>query len=197
MDYHIYRCFEFVFFTFSKKSRETYRKKLGLFEKDIIFVFISGSNANWQNTEQIIKNITDQNYKLLNLSKSKINLKNVINLFVPYEEVPNYLCAADIGIIWRNNDIVNNVASPIKFSEYVCCGLPIIANDGVCMIKDYIIETGYGKIIKKFDEIDVNMLSDLLNIQRKTISKNAKRKFSSITMAQNYDKIYNNMLFGD
>jgi len=48
---------------------------------------------------------------------------------VPYEEVTKYLNAVDFAVVWRDNNIVNKVASPVKFSEYVCTGLPVIANN--------------------------------------------------------------------
>jgi len=49
-------------------------------------------------------------------------------------EMPLYLNSADAAIIWRDKSIVNKVASPVKFSEFICCGLPIIANYSVDMI---------------------------------------------------------------
>lgn len=183
-------------FTFSKELRSRYRKKLGLLNEDIVFVFVSGFNAKWQNTEKIVNSISDTDYKLLNLSRREIKLENAINLFVPYKEVPNYLNAADIGMIWRNNDIVNNVASPIKFSEYVCCGLPVIANNGVCMINDYIAETGFGKIINNFGEVNANIIGELCTIDRSKIANNAKNKFSLEVIAKNYIEIYNKLLCG-
>ena len=56
----------------------------------------------------------------MNKSKKELHHKNVINKFVDYYEIPNYLNAADIAVIWRENSIVNKVASPVKFSEYIC-----------------------------------------------------------------------------
>ena len=133
-------------------------------------------------------------YTVLNLSKQEIRLKNVINLFVPYAEVPNYLNAADIGVVWRNNDIVNNVSSPVKFSEYVCCGLPVIANDGVCLIKNYLLKTGYGKLVKTFDDINATEIKKLTHLDRNKISQYACQLFSVKVIANNYIKIYDNLL---
>ncbi len=54
---------------------------------------------------------------------------------VPHGEVAGYLCAADVGILLREKTLTNRVASPIKFSEYMCCGLP-------CIISSHIGDTG-------------------------------------------------------
>jgi glycosyltransferase involved in cell wall biosynthesis len=128
------------------------------------------------------------------LSKIEIPGENVINLFVPYKEVPGYLCAADIGIIWRSNDIVNNVASPVKFSEYVCCGLPVIANNGVKLITKYIKETGFGQIVNDFTEIDAKLLASVTSLDRNAISEYGESVFSSRVIARSYLKIYQDML---
>ena len=181
-------------FYFSKKTRLKYRNKLKLSNTDIVFVFATGGDKKWENTEAIINGIIQKNYKIINLSKRDINLKNVINLFVPYREVANYLNAADIGVIWRNNDIVNNVASPVKLSEYACCGLPIVANNGVCLINDYLSNNGCGKIVNGFDEITPTVINRLISLDRNEISQCALKLFSSEIIANNYIKIYDKLL---
>ena len=64
--------------------------------------------------------------------------------------MPKYLNAADAAIIWRDKSIVNKVASPVKFSEYVCCGLPVIANKTVDMINNYILKNDCGLLTDRF-----------------------------------------------
>ena len=41
------------------------------------------------------------------------------------------LSAADFGLLLRENNIVNNVASPTKFAEYLMAGLPVIISNGI------------------------------------------------------------------
>jgi hypothetical protein len=179
-------------FTYSNQKRTEYREKLKLTEGDILFIFVTGGFGLYEKTDNIVNYLIKMGYKFLNLSKKKI--ENAINLYVPYSEVPYYLCAADIGIILRNNDVVNNVASPVKFSEYVCCGLPVIANNGVNLINDYIKETGFGKIINEDEYIDDKTIKNLLTIDRKTISLRGQRQFSSETIIGNYLTIYKTLL---
>lgn len=187
-------CFAGYEFTFSREVRKRYREKLGLYDEDVVFLFVTGNDSKWQNTDVIVKSIVDKGYKILNLSKRKIELHNVINLYVPYSEVPNYLNAADIGIIWRNDDVVNNVASPTKFSEYVCCGLPVIANRGVSLVIDYISESGYGKIVNQFNDINSTEINRLISMERDEISRYAYQFYSLEVITNNYIKIYNELL---
>jgi glycosyltransferase involved in cell wall biosynthesis len=48
---------------------------------------------------------------------------------VPFEEVPNYLKTADVGIIPLPQIEWWNVSSPIKLKEYLAMQLPVIATD--------------------------------------------------------------------
>lgn len=193
-DIYVNHCIAGEDFRYSATKRQIYRQKLGVAENEVLFVFLGQAGSGWQNAEIIGKGIANKGYKLLHLSDEKIDHNNIINLFVPYNEVANYLCAADIGVIWRNDDIVNNVASPTKFSEYVCCGLPVIANNGVHLINDYITKTKYGKTINDFSEIDTKAIHDLCSLSRNIISENAMNKFSSKIIVSNYISIYKNLL---
>jgi glycosyltransferase involved in cell wall biosynthesis len=45
--------------------------------------------------------------------------------------VPRYLAAADVGLLPRDENLVNRVASPVKFAEYLASGIPVILSDGI------------------------------------------------------------------
>lgn len=47
------------------------------------------------------------------------------------DEVPHYLAAADCGFLLRDDSVVNKVASPTKFAEYLAAGLPVITTETV------------------------------------------------------------------
>jgi hypothetical protein len=50
---------------------------------------------------------------------------------VPHDEVASYLTAADVGLLLREKSPVNEVASPVKFGEYLASGTPVIMSDGI------------------------------------------------------------------
>ncbi|HMN26229.1 MAG TPA: glycosyltransferase [Ignavibacteriaceae bacterium] len=131
---------------------------------------------------------------MLNLSKKEINHKNIINRFVSYSEIPAYLNAADAAIIWRDKSIVNKVASPVKFSEYVCCGLPVIANNTVDMISEYLTEFDCGIIIDSLDSIAPVTLKNLSKKNRKMISGTGIVNFGIETVVESYFKIYSSII---
>ncbi len=177
-------------FIFNTKVREEVRTKLGIKEGEVVFVFSSGGSALWQNSEFIINNLVANNYKVINLSKQVMDKQNVINLFVDYNDVPLFLNAADIAIIWRHKDIVNKVASPVKFSEYVCCGLPVISNESVGLIIKYINETGYGQLMCDLNEINNDTLTSFQCFNREEISNNAIKLFGIEKSVKSYMTLY-------
>ena len=127
---------------------------------------------------------------MLNLSKKKITFKNIINKFVSYSEVPFYLNAADVAIIWRDKSIVNKVASPVKFSEYVCCGLPVIANESVDMIKEYIVKNSSGLVLDNLNDIKIDAMIQLKQKDRKAIAEAGLSSFGIDKIIKKYTQIY-------
>ena len=181
-------------FVFNNKKREEIRKTLGLKENETLFVFsTSSAGGKWQSGDDIVKAIVNQGYKVLMLSKKVYTINGVISRYVPYEEVSQYLMAADIGIIIRNNDTVNNVASPIKFSEYLSCGLPVVANDAVKLITEIVEENNCGLIVDSLENLERNKVSKLLALDRKSISSFGKKIFSIDTLSEKYIQIYKNL----
>lgn len=176
-------------FVFDRDQREYIRSKLQLNKEDILIVLSSGGNAKWQNTENTIKQLCD-NFKILNLSKLYISHPNVINKFVSYSEVPKYLCAADVAVIWREPNVTNKVASPVKFSEYVACGLPIISNNSIDLITTYLRNNNCGRIINELTEINIALLIDLKNLDRESLSKKGQASYGINIIAKNYFKLY-------
>lgn len=176
-------------FQFDQLQRTKIRNELNLSSDDIVVVFSSGSTANWQNTD-ILKTLAQKRLKVLNLSKRKITFKNIINKFVSYSEVPFYLNAADVAIIWRDKSIVNKVASPVKFSEYVCCGLPVITNDSVDMVKKYIVKNSSGMVVNNLNDIKLDSLMELKHKDRRVIAEAGLSSFGIDKIIDKYTQIY-------
>lgn len=184
-------------FVYDKESRLEIRKKLRIAEDEIIILFSSGGSGKWQNVDDMISFFSkfDSNVKFLLLTNKKYKkAKNIINLSVKYDEMYKYLSASDIAIILRDENIVNKVASPVKFSEYICCGLPVIANRNVALINEFITTTGTGKLISDINEIKTNLLKELLKLDRNEISKKGIALFSVQKTAKNYTHIYESIL---
>lgn len=177
-------------FKYEEHLRIITRDKLGLNKQELLFVLSTGGNNTWQNTDETIRVLAKSNYKILNLSKNTFDNPNVINLFVPYGDMPNYLCAADIAIMWREKSITNRVASPVKFSEFVACGLPVITNDSIDLVTEYIQNYNGGAIIDSMDRINNELVSTLIKLDRLELAKNGQQFFGIDTIAKQYINLY-------
>jgi len=179
-------------FNFNISKRREIRNELGINDDDTLLVFSSGGEANWQNYNILFK-LAEKGLKILNLSKKVINHKNIMNKFVSYAEMPLYLNAADVGIIWRDESVVNKVSSPVKFSEYICCGLPVISNYSVDMIREYIASNNCGILLKDLNDLDINMIEKLKQFKRSEISADGILKFGIEKIVSNYLEIYSSL----
>jgi glycosyltransferase involved in cell wall biosynthesis len=122
------------------RLREEMRKKLNL-ENTYTYVYVGGSDV-WQNLDKILKRFAEtrtstRRTHLILIVKRPEPVRELLKQFgltandatlvsLPYHEVPDYLRAADAGIIIRDDHIINRVASPTKINEYLACGLKII-----------------------------------------------------------------------
>ncbi|MEZ5173513.1 MAG: hypothetical protein R2850_08395 [Bacteroidia bacterium] len=178
-------------FRFNEESRAKTRHELGLNVSDKLFIFSSGGSAGWQNTNEIGNLISDK-YLILNLSKTEIDKKGVLNHFVSYSKVHDYLNAADAAIIFREANIVNKVACPVKFCEYVSCGLPVISNHAVDEIKNYISQNKAGIILNQPSDIHNIDLENLIKEDRISQSETALSKYGEEQVVAKYLDIYFN-----
>ncbi len=167
-------CFNTEKFYFDMEARRRVRRQCG-FAHDEKVICYSGGLSRWQRIPDILKflneisNIRD-NVKFLFLTPQVHQLKQmiaehglsiercVIRSCMPME-VPQYLSAADVGIIIRHDIPVNNVASPIKIGEYLGCGLPVILTKGIGDYSEMIAQEGVGLVL---DE-DKNMALQIVN----------------------------------
>lgn len=181
-------------FKFDNTERKILREKLKVNSDEYLLVLSTGGNNAWQNTEETISFLTKKNVKILNLSKTVIEHEKVINKFVPYEDMFKYLCAADAAIIWRNNSITNKVASPVKFSEYISCGLPVITNESIDLITNYINLNNCGKIIFSLDSFNKSMIKNLKKLDRNSISIKGQKDLGIDAIADQYMRFYKSII---
>lgn len=176
-------------FKLNLEERVKIREELKIDYSDILVVFSTGGCANWQNYSQI-EAIADKGLKVLNLSKTQIHHMNILNKFIKYAEMPLYLSAADVAFIWRDKSIVNQVASPVKFSEYICCGLPVIANDTIEMVNEYISLHSCGLIINNINDLDPEIVEKLICKNRQQISDGGRKIFGLSSIVDSYIEAY-------
>lgn len=64
-----------------------------------------------------------------------------------HAEVPRFLRAADVAMLLRAPDPLNEVACPTKFAEYVSSGLPVLISDGIGDCSRFVAENGAGAVL--------------------------------------------------
>jgi glycosyltransferase involved in cell wall biosynthesis len=130
---------------FNPARSNSLKTSLGLKDRFIVFYHgVLSPNRGLQNaikaiyfSKQKIPNIL---FMLVGTGSAETELKNITKeldleenvLFtggVPFNEIPNYIMTADVGIIPLPGIDWWNVSSPIKLKEYLAMQLPIIATD--------------------------------------------------------------------
>ena len=156
-------------FYFSDELRQATRKELGIKDVYNVYVYSGGIVNSYHIPEAFLKIFEkickqDDNARLLIIAKQKtkemldvienndiIKSKIIIKEAIPNNDVVKYLNAADFGFLIRDNIIVNNVAFPSKFAEYILCGLPTIISESIYDQADYCKKHNAGYIFKNDD----------------------------------------------
>jgi glycosyltransferase involved in cell wall biosynthesis len=190
---HVVPCLVSDNFERSKQSRNRIRTELGIQEQQKLIVFSSGGNAGWQQNE-VLEKMVSERWQILNLSACSIEAEGVINRFVSYSEVPDYLAAADAAIIFRSHSVVNKVACPVKFCEYLCAGLPVIANNSVDLIKSTLEQHAFGCLISNAESIHALTDEALFEFNDQSIANYGKTVFGIEAVAATYQSIYSSLV---
>lgn len=169
----------------SEKSIDK-RKELGFQPKDIILVY-SGSNAPWQSfalLKEFLEEVftRNNNTKCLFLSKENSEIEELKNKYptrivckwLQQSQVPKYLSICDYGILLREQSITNKVASPVKFAEYLSCGLKVVISNNLGDLTEFVRDHNVGYIYSKGSTINLN---EVENSEKQRIVRFAKENF--------------------
>ena len=176
-------------FNFNPQQAKKTRELLGLTDEQILFVY-SGGLHKWQNIEKSLsyfdefhKYYPSSRFLLLTGQLSQANelidtsfshLKEVVIIkSAPHNLVADYLNASNVGLLIRDNVVMNAVAYPTKLAEYMACGLPVISTN---VSSHWLNDTQY---IYNIDNNGIIGLYDFLtNINRYEVSILAHKELS-------------------
>lgn len=178
------------------------KKKIGIY---------SGSAAKWQRVPELSKLINlslkkndNISFEILTYEKDKFevefekkSLKGIKVVKVDSDQVFNHLSQANFGILLRENNLINNVASPLKFAEYLAAGLPVLLSEGIGDTEEIVEKYNVGVIIhnqnylKALNDLEV-LLSDK-NLKNRCFNV-ANELFNIKDSFIQYEKIYENIL---
>lgn len=177
---------------------DVFRKELGFGPTDVVFVY-SGSSAGWQSFSlllQLLGPLFTQNpsYRILFLTKelspeimNASGFKDrIVQRWLPENEVRRALSACDYGLILRESSITNQVASPVKFAEYLSSGLALLISEGIGDYSAFVKEHACGKVWT--GPAAGSGLTRLTREERVRLNKLALDYFSKPVYKQQYQK---------
>lgn len=148
---------DFIFEFPGEYELKNLKREAGFNEEDIVMVY-SGSSAGWQSfslVEEKMTRVMESNtkVKLLWLTHDfnrqsdfvKRFEKRIVTNWLQPKDVRKYLLAADYGILYRENSVTNQVASPVKFAEYLSCGLDVLISNNLGDFSKFVQEQGCGQ----------------------------------------------------
>lgn len=149
---------DFVFEFPKEEQLKKIKADLGFSGNDIVIVY-SGSSAGWQSFSLVEKMLSgvfkkNENVKLLwltnHLNENSEFVKQFRNriktAWVKPSEVKKYLLAGDHGLLYREDSVTNQVASPVKFAEYLSCGLNVIISENLGDFSEFVKKSNCGTV---------------------------------------------------
>ena len=177
------------------------RKLLGWTDNDVILAF-SGSSAGWQQSELLERTLyylleNDKRVHVLFLSReTPLTVKlqqaypsRVLRKYVSHQNVPTLLAACDYGLLIRESTITNKVAAPIKFAEYLACGLKVICSEGLGDYSDFVRHNDCGSVLTSAAVEQLNLIP-ATESQRLSMHELAHRHFSKNSERMNIFQLF-------
>ena len=158
------------------------RERENLKEDDFVVSYVGATQA-WQSAKELVrvidlignkyqkaKFLLLTNGELKELSQLDDNVRNrIIKKTVPHKEMPYYLAMTNVGIVMRDDNMVNRVAAPTKIAEYITNGVAILYKGHIGVIDDLKrVDPTLGLI--NIDD-DKNWLEMIGIVKKKTVSK--------------------------
>lgn len=200
---------------YSEEKRNFLRVKNKI-ENRLIMVY-SGTIVSWQMFDEIVnlfkifKSIEKRAFFLvatphrdeaLNiLTEKEISNKDFLIETAVGNELGDLLIQGDFGVLLREPNLINSVASPIKFSEYLAAGLPLIISHGIGDTEEFVNKFEVGTVIKIRDVKgymkSLKKIIELLNndLIHKNCFEIAKENLSMEVSAKNYRELYKNLTY--
>jgi glycosyltransferase involved in cell wall biosynthesis len=191
-------CIDFDFFQANAVLLQQERQRLGIHPDEIVLVY-SGGLSHYQQVPQMLKlwsHLLDvPNIKFLLITNedphshpSTVQYKELfgsklIHISVQRARVPLILNNADVAFLLRDDRQLNRVASPVKFAEYISCGLKVVTSPFLGDIHQQVIDHDLGIIVSPdFNDNDVLRLKNFLEKIANTRSQAERLRIKDIAL---------------
>lgn len=210
-------CVDLDRFRFDAQPRLQHRAELGLGNRFVLIY--SGSVGGWYMTDEMAaffaalkqirpdafflwvtqgpQNIVSAAMQRHGVGQADYDVRKVLS-----SDIPGYLSTADAGIAFYRPGVSRLGTSPVKVSEYLACGLPVVMNRGIGDSDSIIMSAQAGVLLEKFDEAEyakgaaaLDQLVDQSDDTRRQSRAAAERLFDlkEIGTAR-YAKLYTELL---
>lgn len=180
-----------------KNEIEELRINWGYQPRDILMAY-AGGLAGWQSFELLKKSIVEfcknPNVKIVFLSPPSDEIAKLENLFpgrvvrkwLDPDAVHSFLCAADYGLVIRNQNTTNLVSSPVKFAEYLNAGLKVIISKNIGDFSELVEQNNLGAV-----EPDADFKFERSNYEeRLRIASFAENHLSKASYHEHYQRLF-------
>ena len=167
-------------FCFGEQGRKRVRDKFALNDRDVL-IYMGKFGGLYYKGEvaELCKSLFDLRQRLFFLIVTSNKYEEIDILFknagldsenytitgdLSYDEVKDYLSAADIGLSAVPPTPSQKFRSPTKVGEYLLCGLPYITCKGISEDDLYAEEYNVGAVVNSFDHRHVLRSMDQINL---------------------------------
>ena len=162
-------------FSFNEEDRDRRRAELNLSNR--LVLTYSGTIGSWYWTAEMIDFFVelikthpdahflwltkgDRNYIDNLMGQRKVPAENYTVRAVDPSDVPSYLSASDLAIAFYKPGFSRFATSPVKVSEYLACGLPVVINSGIGDLDELIERERVGSIINQLNPSEFSKAID-------------------------------------
>ncbi len=181
-------------FKYDPDLRDTVRNNLGLTKK-FVLIYSGRLDTPWQMKEfmfnlvgELMKDFKNlfflcltpdvESGKILAL-KYNLDYNRLILKYIDFQNIYQYYCAADLGLMLREDTPTNNVSSPTKLPEYLLCGLPVLISEKIGDYSNFVKNNNCGYVVK-------NDINEIKNTIKKAVEKTDFERKSIKNIAINY-----------
>ena len=204
-----------VISTFSNKKKDFNAIDfLEEIKKEKIIISYCGSLTKWQKFDDVLnlyielQNLFNTTHLLvltpdISLAKKKLsqklNKKDFSVLFVKNQELIDYLSYSNLGLLLRDENLINNVSAPIKVKDYLNAEVPILASSKIGDTDYYFKKYNLGFSLESDDfrqELIKNkeIIRNLMNKDKAKFDDFYKRESSLEISIKKYLKLYGALL---
>jgi len=117
--------------------------------------------------------------------------------FAEHGEVSFWLAAADLALCLITPQFSSLGSSPTKLGEYLACGLPVVANDGVGDVREIVERLDAGAVLssmsdREMDEV-VSRLDDIMAVDVHDLRERSRKTHDMPVALAKYRQVYDSI----